>query len=160
MGYLIGKPPGPSTWGQLRSVIVNGTKPFTFTWRPPHSLELDHGFKTSVGNGFIRTDVTPMFLIGDPSGGNYATVYAAGIRPGDDEEPPLSLFGFVYTPGGAGGEGALVNEDREQLLGQAVGLNSGTISITSNAFLYYRYQEYGSYIDPEAINSIGNLTAF
>jgi hypothetical protein len=159
MGYIIGKGYGPSTWGQLRSVIINGTKPFTIKWDYPHSIEFDHGFKTTLGNGFIRTDVTAMFLLTDPLSG--ATVYAGGIRPGDDEEPPLSVFGFIYQGGqGVGGEGALVNEDRAQLLGEAVGLNSGTISITSNAFLYYHYQEYGSYIDPEAINSIGKLTAF
>ena len=155
MGYLIGKPNGPSTWGQLRSVIINGTKPFTITWRPPHSLELDHGFKTALGNGFIRTDVTAMFLLGNPAEG--ASVFAGGV----DDDPPLSIFGFTNYPGGALiSEGALVDEDKAQLVGESVALNSQTISITTAAFVYYNYQQFEGYSDPTTIESIGKLTAF
>ena len=158
MGYIIGLGYGPSTWGQLRSVIINGTKPFNVTWDEHHSIEFDHGFKTTLGNGFIRTDVTAMFSITNPTDG--AVVYANG-HPGINEEPPLSFFGFIYQGSDSpGGHGALVNEDREQLLGEAVALSSGTISITSDAFLYYRYQEFNAYTDPMIITSIGKLTAF
>ena len=54
----------------------------------------------------------------------------------------------------------LVNEDRAQFIGESAVLTSGTITITSDAFVDPDYQEYSGTLSVETITSIGKLTAF
>jgi hypothetical protein len=54
----------------------------------------------------------------------------------------------------------LVNEDRLQFAGETAVLTSGSITITSAAFVSPTYQAYSTYSASESITSIGLLTAF
>jgi hypothetical protein len=53
-----------------------------------------------------------------------------------------------------------VNEDRLQFAGQTAVLASGSVTITSAAFVNPAYQVYNTYSASETITSIGLLTAF
>lgn len=53
-----------------------------------------------------------------------------------------------------------VNEDRLELTGQTAVMTSGSITITSAAFVDPSYQLYTTYNASESIISIGLLTAF
>jgi len=54
----------------------------------------------------------------------------------------------------------LVNEDRLQFAGETAVLGSGSITITSAAFVSPTFQVYNTYSASETITSIGLLTAF
>lgn len=54
----------------------------------------------------------------------------------------------------------IVEEDRAQLIGETAVLTSGSITISSDAFIGPYYQSYAAYNSAEEITSIGKLTAF
>ena len=54
----------------------------------------------------------------------------------------------------------LIDQDRAQLTGETAVLASGSITITSSAFVAPNYQLYSAYNASESITSIGKLTAF
>jgi hypothetical protein len=156
MALLIGGTPidiGPRTWGSLRSIIFNATLSNSVT-HGSRNIEYEHGFKTTEGNGFVRTDYSALYF-SDPhplSGPNF-TAEAVTTTEG--------LFGSLYNFGGStSSSGMLVNEDRLQLTGESVVLSSGTITISADAFIDPDYQEYSGTLSVESITSIGKLTAF
>ena len=153
MGLIIGQPAAPHTWAGLRSAIVTL---LTTGLGTPHNKEYDQGFKTTAGNGFVRTDYSPLFYNGGTSnsGPNFD---ADGLIP----SPPSSQFGSLYIINGGGNlYGMFVNEDRLELTGQTAVMTSGSITITSAAFVDPVYQLYTTYNASESIISIGLLTAF
>jgi hypothetical protein len=155
MGLIIGQAFAPHTWAGLRSAIFDGTIVTTGT-HGDHSMEYDQGFKTTAGNGFVRTDYTALYAnaAAPLSGPNFT---ASGLIP----SPPSSEFASLYTiNGGGSSSGMLVNEDRLQFAGQTAVLTSGSITITSAAFVDPVYQTYTTYNASESITSIGLLTAF
>jgi len=153
MGLIIGQPFAPHTWAGLRSPIVTI---FTTGTGTPHNKEYDQGFKTTAGNGFVRTDYSALFYNAGTSnsGPNFS---ADGLIP----SPPSSEFGSLYIiNGGSSPYGMFVNEDRLELTGQTAVMTSGSITITSAAFVDPVYQLYTTYNASESIISIGLLTAF
>ena len=152
MGYLVGDYAhgGPSTWGALRSIIYNRTlSGDVLDSFGPHNVGWHQGFKTTEGNGFIRTDYSALYFNGgNPyEGPNF---YASGLTA----SPAQGRFESNYF------YGKLVNEDRAQLIGESVSLTSGSITITADAFLPPYYQVYPAYSALEVITSIGKMTAF
>ena len=153
MGLIIGQPFAPHTWAGLRSAIVTI---FTTGTGTPHNKEYDQGFKTTAGNGFVRTDYSPLFY-NAPISNTGPNFNASGLTL----SPPLSEFGSLYTINGGGSPtGMFVNEDRLELTGQTAVMTSGSITITSAAFVDPSYQLYTTYNASESIISIGLLTAF
>jgi len=153
MGLIIGQAFAPHTWAGLRSPIVTILTTGTGS---AHSKEYSQGFKTTAGNGFVRTDYTALYLNAGTSnaGPNFD---ADGLIP----SPPSSQFGSLYTINGGGSPtGMFVNEDRLELTGQTAVMTSGSITITSAAFVDPVYQLYTTYNASESIISIGLLTAF
>ena len=153
MGLVIGKAFAPHTWAGLRSpIVINGTTGQVGT----HSKEYDQGFKTTAGNGFVRTDYSALYSnnAASNSGPNFS---AQGLTP----SPATGEFASLYNiNGGSSSSGMLVNEDRLQFAGQTAVLTSGSVTITSAAFVDPTYQVYNTYSATEAITSIGLLTAF
>jgi hypothetical protein len=151
MGLVIGEGFGPSTWGALRSVIFNGNlsgSPIANSG--DHNVEYDHGFKTTAGNGFVRTDYGALYFGDVTTGPNF---YATGLTA----TPPKSEFGSGYY---GSSSGCLVNEDRAQLTGETAVLGTGSLTITADAFVGPYYQNYSLYSATETLTSIGKLTAF
>lgn len=154
---------GPSTWGALRSVIYNLSSPvIPYVEAYPHNVHFIHGFKTTEGNGFIRTDYSALFAnAATPYWGPNFNIYASGLVP------PLlhAEFGSEYLNSS---NGMIVAEDRAQLVGETVtysGGGGGTITMTAQAFIYPHYQMFtwtasSPAPGPEPITSIGKLTAF
>lgn len=156
MGLFIGgtvSSAGPRTWGSLRSIIFNGTI-ITTAAGGSHNIEYQQGFKTAAGNGYVRTDYSGLYqgnLVGGPN------ITASGLTA----SPPLSELASYYSFNGlASASGMLVNEDRAQLTGETVTMSSGTVTITSAAFVAPTYQTYSAYNASETITAIGKLTAF
>ena len=155
MGLVIGQGFGPSTWGALRSIIFDGTIASTGT-HGTHNMEYDHGFKTTAGNGFVRTDYSALYANSATplSGPNFN---AQGLTA----SPATGEFASLYNiNGGGSSSGMLVNEDRLQFAGQVAVLTSGSVTITSAAFVSPTFQVYNTYSASETITSIGLLTAF
>ena len=155
MGLIIGKAFAPHTWAGLRSIIFDGTIGTSGT-HGDHSMEYDQGFKTTAGNGFVRTDYTALYAnAATPlSGPNFI---ATGVTP----IPATGQFASLYNiNGGGSSSGMLVNEDRLQFAGETAVLTSGSVTITSAAFVSPTYQVYNTYSASETITSIGLLTAF
>ena len=149
MGLVIGEGFGPSTWGALRSVIFNGTlsgSPIANSG--DYNVEYDHGFKTTDGNGFIRTDYSALYLnSGAPQfGPNFNAYITSGIN---------AKFASEYQTSNVG---MLVDEDRAQLTGETVVLSSGSITMAASAFVS-PFQSFTATSTP-TITSIGKLTAF
>jgi len=148
MGLIIGTSFAPSTWGALRSVIYNSTLS-----GPPvatggtHTVEYDHGFKTTDGNGFIRTDYGALYL---NNGTQFGPNFNAYITSGTSAK-----FASEYQTSSVG---MLVNEDRAQLTGETVALSSGSITMAASAFVS-PFQTFTASSTP-TINTIGKLTAF
>ena len=153
MGLIIGQPFAPHTWAGLRSAIVTI---FTTGTGTPHNKEYDQGFKTTAGNGFVRTDYSPLFY-NAPISNTGPNFNAFPLSP----SPPSSRFESLYFINGGGSpNGMFVNEDRLELTGQTAVMTSGSITITSAAFVDPSYQLYTTYNASESIISIGLLTAF
>lgn len=153
MGLIIGTSFAPHTWAGLRSPIVTV---LTTGQVGVHSKEYDQGFKTTAGNGFVRTDYTALYInnAASNSGPNFN---ATGLTP----SPATGEFASLYTINGAGASsGMLVNEDRLQFAGETAVLASGSVTITSAAFVSPTFQVYNTYSASETITSIGLLTAF
>ena len=149
MGLVIGEGFGPSTWGALRSVIFDGTlsgSPIANSG--DHNVEYDHGFKTTAGNGFIRTDYGALYNnSGTPQfGPNFNAFITSGIN---------AKFASEYQTSNVG---MLVDEDRAQLTGETVVLSSGSITMAASAFVS-PFQSFTATSTP-TITSIGKLTAF
>lgn len=149
MALVIGVGFGPSTWGALRSVIFNGT----LSGGPianlgDHNVEYDHGFKTTDGNGFVRTDYGALYSNhGTPTQGpNFNAFITSGTN---------AKFASEYQTSSVG---MLVNEDRTQLTGQTVVLSSGSITMAASAFVS-PFQTFTASSTP-TINTIGKLTSF
>jgi len=155
MGLIIGTSFAPSTWGALRSIIFDGGVASSGTFGT-HSAEYDQGFKTTAGNGFVRTDLNALYFnAATPFAGPNFT--ATGVSP----SPATGEFASLYNlNGGGSSSGMLVNEDRLQFAGQTAVLGSGSITITSAAFVSPTFQVYNTYSASETITSIGLLTAF
>lgn len=147
---------GPSTWGALRSVIFNLSSPITdYVEAYPHNVHFKHGFKTTAGNGFIRTDYSALFgNAGTPQYGPNFNIQALSLTP------PFTNNASFSSDYQASSHGMIVNEDRTQFVGETVSYTGGTLSITANAFLYPYYQVFSATVSPEPITSIGKLTAF
>ena len=153
MALVIGVGFGPSTWGALRSVIFNGTLSGSpLAGGGSHNIEYAHGFKTTAGNGFVRTDYSALYQ-------NAATPYYGPNFSADaiTSVPPKSEFSSQYQTSGSG---MFVNEDRAQFIGETAVLASGSRTITADAFVGPHYQTYAAYNASESITSIGKLTAF
>lgn len=149
MALVIGVGFGPSTWGALRSVIFNGTlsgSPLTDSG--DHNVEYVHGFKTTAGNGFVRTDYGALY--GNISSKQYGPNFNADITSGISAK-----FASEYQTSSVG---MLVNEDRAQLTGESVVLSSGSITMAASAFVS-PFQTFTASSAP-TINTIGKLTAF
>jgi hypothetical protein len=157
MGLIIGKAFAPHTWGGLRSIVFNGNLISTGAFGT-HSAEYHQGFKTSAGNGFVRTDYSALYAnaAAPLSGPNFNATGLVG-----PPDPKKSEFASLYSINGAGSSsGMLVNEDRLQFTGQTATLGTGTITITSAAFIEPYYQIYTEYSASETIVSISGLAAF
>jgi hypothetical protein len=154
MGYVIGKIYGPHTWAGLRSpIVISGTAGTVGT----HSKEYDHGFKTTAGNGFVRTDYTALYTNVGAASNSGPNFDAIGLTA----SPAHGRFASLYSINGAGSSsGMLVNEDRLQFAGETAVLTSGSVTITSAAFVSPTFQVYNTYSASETITSIGLLTAF
>ena len=153
MALLIGQGFGPSTWGALRSVIFNGTLPGTpIAEHGSHNVAYEHGFKTTEGNGFVRTDYSALYA-------NFLTPYYGPnfLANGLTASPPESRFESSYQ---TSPYGMIVDEDRAQLTGETAVLTTGSITISSSAFIGPYFQSYAAYNTAEEITSIGKLTAF
>lgn len=155
MGLIIGKAFAPHTWAGLRSpIVIDGTAGQPGT----HSKEYDHGFKTTAGNGFVRTDYTALYANASSAANNSGPNFSAS---GLTASPATGFFASLYVINGAGASsGMLVNEDRLQFVGQVAVLSSGSVTITSAAFVSPTFQVYNTYSASETIISIGLLTAF
>ena len=155
MGLIIGTSFAPSTWGALRSIIFDGGVVSSGTFST-HSAEYDQGFKTTAGNGFVRTDYSALY-INSPTPLSGPNFNADGLTP----SPATGEFASLYNlNGGGSSSGMFVNEDRLQFAGQTAVLTSGSITITSAAFVSPTFQVYNTYSASETITSIGLLTAF
>ena len=154
MGLVIGKAFAPHTWAGLRSpIVIDGTTGQAGT----HSKEYDQGFKTTAGNGFVRTDYTALYTKAGAASNSGPNFNAIGLTA----SPASGRFASLYSINGAGSSsGMLVNEDRLQFAGQVAVVTSGSVTITSAAFVDPTYQVYNTYAATEAITSIGLLTAF
>ena len=153
MGFYVGdipSKPGPRTWGTLRTNIVNGNLGGGNFIVGFHYIEFTQGFKTTEGNGYVRTDYSPLYLGTVTTSPNFT---ASPLT----SSPPKSEFASLYNTSSSG---CLVAEDRAQLIGETVVLTSGSRTITSDAFVGPLYQVYSAYNAGEAITSIGKLTAF
>jgi hypothetical protein len=149
MALVIGVGFGPSTWGALRSVIFNGTlsgSPVTNSG--DHNVEYVHGFKTTDGNGFVRTDYGALY--NNSTSKQYGPNFYAYITSGTSAK-----FASEYQTSSVG---MLINEDRAQLTGETVVLSSGSITMASSAFVS-PFQTFTATSTP-TITSIGKLTAF
>jgi hypothetical protein len=149
MGLLIGVGSGPSTWGALRSVIFNGTvsgSPVTNSG--DHNVEYVAGFKTTAGNGFVRTDYGALY--GNSTSKQYGPNFNAFITSGTNAK-----FASEYQTSTVG---MLVNEDRAQLTGETAILSTGSLTIGSSAFVS-PFQTFTATSTP-TISAIGKLTAF
>jgi|GEM_PF-3470721 len=149
MALVIGVGFGPSTWGALRSVIFNGTlagSPVTDSG--DHNVEYVQGFKTTDGNGFVRTDYGALY--GNSTSKQYGPNFNAYITSGTSAK-----FASEYQTSSVG---MLVNEDRAQLTGETVALSSGSITMAASAFVS-PFQTFTALSTP-IINTIGKLTAF
>lgn len=149
MALVIGVGFGPSTWGALRSVIFNGTlsgSPVTDSG--DHNVEYVQGFKTTDGNGFVRTDYGALYL--NNTSKQYGPNFNAYITSGTSAK-----FASEYQTSSVG---MLVNEDRAQLTGETVALSSGSITMAASAFVS-PFQTFTASSTP-IINTIGKLTAF
>tara|TARA_R110000803_G_scaffold80110_4_gene145860 strand:+ start:99 stop:560 length:462 start_codon:yes stop_codon:yes gene_type:complete len=153
MGNMIGS--FPFTWAGVRSPIFNNFLQ-EIEATGSHSVEYKHGFRTTEGNGLVRTPYSALGLnsANVASGPNFT---AEGLTA----SPAQGRFGSQYNyNGGSSPSGMLTNEDRAQLTGETAVLTSGSITIGSNAFIGPYYQLYSAYNASEAITSIGKLTAF
>jgi hypothetical protein len=149
MALVIGVGFGPSTWGALRSVIFNVTlsgSPVTDSG--DHNVEYVHGFKTTDGNGFVRTDYGALYQ--NAGSKQYGPNFAADITSGISAK-----FASEYQTSSVG---MLINEDRAQLTGETVVLSSGSITMAASAFVS-PFQTFTASSAP-TINTIGKLTAF
>ena len=145
----------PWTWAGVRSPIFNNFLQ-EIEAAGSHNVEYKHGFRTTEGNGLVRTPYSALGLnsANVASGPNF-TVDALTASPAQSE------FGSQYSyNGGSSFSGMLTNEDRAQLTGETAVLTSGSITIGSDAFIGPYYQLYSAYNVSEAITSIGKLTAF
>ena len=145
----------PYTWAGCRSVIFNNYLQEIEAYGP-HNVEYKHGFRTTEGNGLVRTPYSALgFNAANPASGPNFTASGLTVTPAQ------SRFGSEYSYGGAGSSsGMLIDQDRAQLTGETAVLASGSITITSNAFVGPYYQVYSAYSASESITSIGKLTAF
>jgi hypothetical protein len=149
MGLIIGKAFAPHTWGSLRSIIFNGTLSGSpVTNGGDHNVEYVHGFKTTNGNGFVRTDYGALY--GNSTSKQYGPNFNAYITSGTSAK-----FASEYQTSSVG---MLVNEDRAQLIGETVALSSGSITMAASAFVS-PFQTFTATSTP-TINTIGKLTAF
>lgn len=149
MALLIGDTYGPSTWGALRSVIFNGTvagSPIANSGQ--HNIEYEHGFRTTAGNGFVRTDYSALYLnAGSPQyGPNFNAYTTSGLN---------AKFASEYQTSATG---MLVNEDRTQLIGESVTVGSTSITMAASAFVS-PFQTFTASGSPN-ITAIGKLTVF
>ena len=149
MGLIIGTSFAPTTWGALRSVIFNGTLSGSpIAVGGDHTVEYDHGFKTTDGNGFVRTDYSALYL--NNASKQFGPNFNAYITSGTSAK-----FASEYQTSSVG---MLVNEDRAQLIGETVALSSGSITMAASAFVS-PFQTFTASSTP-TINTIGKLTAF
>jgi len=145
----------PYTWAGLRSPIFNNFLQEIEAFGA-HNVEYKYGFRTTEGNGLVRTPYSALgFNASVPASGPNFT--ATGLTTA----PPEGEFASQNFYNGAGSsQGMLTNEDRAQLIGETAVLASGSITITSAAFVSPNYQVYSAYNAGESITSIGKLTAF
>lgn len=140
----------PSTWGSLRSVIYNRTlsgSPIASSGGVGgHTVNYDHGFKTTAGNGLIRSEGGFLYQGTASSGPNFNAYFVSGTTSKFASEYETSSLGWI------------TNEDRAQLTGETVALSTGSITMASSAFVS-PYQTITASSSP-TINTIGKLTAF
>lgn len=153
MGLLVGDVAGfgPSTWGALRSVIYDGDLS-PLDDGGPHNAGYAHGYKTTEGNGLIRTDLGYLYQSYGTADGPNFFISASGPYP-----YLLAQFGSNQATSASG---YFVNEDRAQLIGETVTFTGGTVTMTSDAFDYPYYQIFANTGVPNPLISIGKLTAF
>jgi hypothetical protein len=145
----------PWTWAGVRSPIFNNFLQEIEAYGS-HNVEYKHGFRTTEGNGLVRTPYSALGL----NSANVASGPNFTVDP-LTASPAQSEFGSQYNYNGGGSfSGMLTNEDRAQLTGETAVLTSGSITIGSDAFIAPNYQLYSAYNVSEAIISIGKLTAF
>jgi len=145
----------PWTWAGVRSPIFNNYLE-GIEAAGSHNVEYKHGFRTTEGNGLVRTPYSALGLnsANVASGPNFT---AEGLTA----SPAQGEFGSQYNYNGSSSvSGMLTNEDRAQLTGETAVLSSGSITIGSDAFVGPYYQLYSAYNVSESITSIGKLTAF
>lgn len=153
MGAIIGS--FPYTWAGVRSPIFNNYLQEIESFGP-NNVEYKHGFRTTEGNGLIRTPYSALGIQASTpySGPNF-------VASGKTISPAESTFGSLYNYNASSSpSGMLTNEDRAQLTGETAVLGSGSITIGSDAFVGPNYQTYSGYNPAESITSIGKLTAF
>jgi len=148
--FVGGSTGSPSTWGALRSVIYNRTlsgSPIASSGGVGgHTVDYDHGFQTTNGNGLIRTEGGFLYLGTAGSGPNFNAYITSGINAKFSSDYEASALGWI------------TNEDRAQLTGETVALSSGSITMAASAFVS-PFQTFTASSTP-TINTIGKLTAF
>lgn len=152
MGLLVGDVAGfgPSTWGALRSIIYNRSiSGSPLDGAGPHNASYGQGFKTTEGNGLIRTDYGYLYL-------NYGTGFGPSFSLESISDPDCRFSSYYETSS----SGMITNEDRAQLVGESVSYSGGGLTIDASAFVGPYYQDFSFEGDPTPIYSIGKLTAF
>jgi hypothetical protein len=146
---------GPSTWGALRSIVYNkSTGLATLEDSNEHNANYKSGFKTTEGNGLIRTDWGYLR-------GNFGTQYGPNFNiQALTLRPPYSNNCRFSSDYDTSPDGMFTVEDRDSLVGGTVTHASGSLTILADAFGGPYYQVFSSSTAPDPITAIDLLTAF
>lgn len=146
---------GPSTWGALRSIVYNkSTGLSTVEDSNEHNVYYARGFKTTEGNGLIRTDWGYLR-------GNFGTQYGPNFNiQALSLTPPYTNNCRFSSDYDTSPDGMFTVEDRDTLVGGTVTYTGGTLTILSDAFGGPYYQVFSSSTAPDPITAVDLLTAF
>lgn len=146
---------GPSTWGALRSIVYNKSNGLPAVEDSnEHNVYYPRGFKTTEGNGLIRTDWGYLRNnFGTQYGPNF-NIQALSLTPPYTDNCRFSSD-YDTSP-----DGMFTVEDRDMLVSGTVTYAGGTLTILADAFGGPYYQVFSSSTAPDPISAIDLLTAF
>lgn len=127
-----------STWGALRCTLGNQAQDYV---AGANNVEYNSGFKTTEGNGLLRTtpDIRSLFYY----------------------QPFFVYTGATFYMENSYLYGMLTQEDKDELIGEEVDVTSGSGTFTINSDAFDLVGGQSSTVGGSApIISIGKLTAF